>query len=238
MVSTGKEDPYFTALCIEKCGGLCCAPWWGIISYQMVKHAGAVAALRAEALKGIKERSARIMSAYVTSEKPPRALFSAPAKYNVSVRDIKKDGPALKLSILAMFAFRCNYLTTDNSCSIHPSVLGGVDVRPPHCGYMGRLDAKPNEKGYCRIIHAAASAEGGDAAIKAAIEIEKGASLKFYNEGVDTPEEAADKIIEAVRGWCETDASSATPAKSAETPGRNDPCPCGSGRKYKKCHGG
>ena len=20
--------------------------------------------------------------------------------------------------------------------------------------------------------------------------------------------------------------------------GRNDPCPCGSGRKYKKCHGG
>jgi uncharacterized protein len=21
------------------------------------------------------------------------------------------------------------------------------------------------------------------------------------------------------------------------TPGRNDPCPCGSGKKYKKCHG-
>jgi uncharacterized protein YecA (UPF0149 family) len=20
--------------------------------------------------------------------------------------------------------------------------------------------------------------------------------------------------------------------------GRNDPCPCGSGKKYKKCHGG
>jgi uncharacterized protein len=24
--------------------------------------------------------------------------------------------------------------------------------------------------------------------------------------------------------------------KPAE-PGRNDPCPCGSGKKYKKCHG-
>ncbi len=24
---------------------------------------------------------------------------------------------------------------------------------------------------------------------------------------------------------------------TAQTPGRNDPCPCGSGRKYKKCHG-
>jgi len=28
----------------------------------------------------------------------------------------------------------------------------------------------------------------------------------------------------------------AQPAKSS-TPGRNDPCPCGSGKKYKKCHG-
>jgi preprotein translocase subunit SecA len=24
---------------------------------------------------------------------------------------------------------------------------------------------------------------------------------------------------------------------SARKVGRNDPCPCGSGRKYKKCHG-
>jgi uncharacterized protein YecA (UPF0149 family) len=32
-----------------------------------------------------------------------------------------------------------------------------------------------------------------------------------------------------------------TPARSrpvtAEKVGRNDPCPCGSGKKYKKCHG-
>ncbi len=27
------------------------------------------------------------------------------------------------------------------------------------------------------------------------------------------------------------------PAKRGNTPGRNDPCPCGSGRKFKKCHG-
>jgi preprotein translocase subunit SecA len=34
-------------------------------------------------------------------------------------------------------------------------------------------------------------------------------------------------------------ASAAAPARTAEVPkvGRNDPCPCGSGRKYKKCHG-
>jgi HEAT repeat protein len=28
------------------------------------------------------------------------------------------------------------------------------------------------------------------------------------------------------------------PAAAAPKPGRNDPCPCGSGKKYKKCHGG
>jgi len=27
------------------------------------------------------------------------------------------------------------------------------------------------------------------------------------------------------------------PATAAITVGRNDPCPCGSGRKYKQCHG-
>jgi SEC-C motif-containing protein len=27
------------------------------------------------------------------------------------------------------------------------------------------------------------------------------------------------------------------PAVREERPGRNDPCPCGSGKKYKKCHG-
>jgi preprotein translocase subunit SecA len=27
------------------------------------------------------------------------------------------------------------------------------------------------------------------------------------------------------------------PVRVDEKVGRNDPCPCGSGRKYKKCHG-
>ena len=33
------------------------------------------------------------------------------------------------------------------------------------------------------------------------------------------------------------DASSASPASHPEKPGRNDPCPCQSGKKYKKCCG-
>jgi len=29
----------------------------------------------------------------------------------------------------------------------------------------------------------------------------------------------------------------AEPVRRAAAPGRNDPCPCGSGQKYKRCHG-
>jgi uncharacterized protein len=31
--------------------------------------------------------------------------------------------------------------------------------------------------------------------------------------------------------------SGPTPIRASETPGRNDPCPCGSGKKYKRCCG-
>jgi preprotein translocase subunit SecA len=27
------------------------------------------------------------------------------------------------------------------------------------------------------------------------------------------------------------------PVRAGQKVGRNDPCPCGSGKKYKKCHG-
>ncbi len=32
-------------------------------------------------------------------------------------------------------------------------------------------------------------------------------------------------------------AQARAPTKAAPKVGRNDPCPCGSGKKYKKCHG-
>jgi preprotein translocase subunit SecA len=33
------------------------------------------------------------------------------------------------------------------------------------------------------------------------------------------------------------DSSQAAQRRTGEKVGRNDPCPCGSGKKYKKCHG-
>ena len=33
------------------------------------------------------------------------------------------------------------------------------------------------------------------------------------------------------------DGSQPAQRRTGEKVGRNDPCPCGSGKKYKKCHG-
>ena len=38
-------------------------------------------------------------------------------------------------------------------------------------------------------------------------------------------------------GEVETTADPATQAQPQMRVGRNDPCPCGSGKKYKQCHG-
>jgi preprotein translocase subunit SecA len=35
----------------------------------------------------------------------------------------------------------------------------------------------------------------------------------------------------------ETPAKGQTPIQTGPKVGRNDPCPCGSGKKYKQCHG-
>lgn len=44
-------------------------------------------------------------------------------------------------------------------------------------------------------------------------------------------------IFQALRNLEERRGGPAGPARSEPVPGRNDPCPCGSGRKFKKCCG-
>ena len=46
-----------------------------------------------------------------------------------------------------------------------------------------------------------------------------------------------DEAPEEQRAKAEEQAKVAAAVAGAAV-GRNDPCPCGSGKKYKKCHGG
>ncbi len=59
------------------------------------------------------------------------------------------------------------------------------------------------------------------------------------NQEVEMPEELISKprgIVEH-RGVSEASKKQVTVRRDEEKVGRNDPCPCGSGKKYKKCHG-
>lgn len=226
-------DSYFSDICIEKCGGLCCDPWWGIISFPLIKHGG-LAGLKQELVKAIKARSQRIMESYVTSETPKRRLFSSPHRYNIKLRGIKAEGSVLSLEILAMYAFRCLFFSDERSCAIHPSALGGVDIRPPHCARLGVSDAIPGDKGFCRVIYAAGR---GEAEAQKAIEVEKHTARLHLKEGFDTAEEAADSLIVEINEYVSRCAPHMLGEARPSAPGRNDPCWCSSGRKFKKCHG-
>ena len=233
MAEVAQTKASFSAVCVERCGGICCDPWWGIISYPVVKEGGLenISVFRADVLKGIRARLQRITDAYKTSEAPQRPLFGTPEKYNVIVKDIRATGEVLTINL---FAFKCRFLSDDKSCSIHPSITGR-DIRPPHCGWLGAPEARQGERGYCRIIDDAGS--GDEAAIARAIEAERKASAKSLAEGVASAEEAAQKVVDTIRGWCATNSPNLLPVERPAEPGRNDPCWCGSGSKFKRCHG-
>lgn len=241
MNNPSSNKSSFSSICIEHCKGRCCAPWWGIIAYQVKKHGGLtqLSNFKEEILRGIRDRERRIVEQYVTSEKPQRHLFKAPEKYSIIAENIAINGNTILINLRAMFAFNCLFLSKDNVCTIHPAILGGHDIRPEHCGYLGSLDAKPNEKGYCRIIHTAASSDELSK-IKTAIDMEKSVSEKYYREGYTSAEMAVDSLLDKVKVYVERNAPALLSNilhESAKSPGRNDPCVCGSGKKYKKCHG-
>ena len=65
-------------------------------------------------------------------------------------------------------------------------------------------------------------------------------AAKGWKEADPTRDELVDEACFAVqdlRIWWIDHPPKRAPLRAADTPGRNDPCPCGSGRKYKKCHG-
>ncbi len=234
-----KDEKYYTGICIEKCGGKCCEPWWGVVSYTLRKDNGLsrLSAFSEEVLSSVKEREKRILDNYVTTDETPRPLFISPERYNLKVESIDIKNKSLLITFRAMFAFNCSFFSGDKSCELHPSITGVEDVRPPHCGYMGTLNAKYGEKGFCRIIHTAEVATDEES-VTDAIALETKSSEVYFKEGYETLEPAVDAAINYIKDFCHVSAPEFFPNEvKTEKTGRNDPCPCGSGRKYKKCHG-
>lgn len=218
-------------ICVTLCKGACCDPWWGIIFYSL-KNEGGPAHLKKEITESLRERVERIKGSYVTNENPSRSLFKDPERYGVKLEGIRQERGVDVLSLRAMFAFKCLYLSPDKTCSIHPAILGR-DIRPPHCAELGAPAARAGEKGYCRIIEATIKNRDNEKAILSAIEIEKNASESHYKECFPTLDGAVEAVMKEIRNKKD----SRVVRVSDKVIGRNDPCFCKSGKKYKKCHG-
>ncbi|MBI5560431.1 MAG: SEC-C domain-containing protein [Deltaproteobacteria bacterium] len=227
-----------SSVCVTLCKGACCDPWWGIIFYTLKKERGLAGLddFKKEISGSIKERAERIKSQYRTNEDPPRRLFKDPERYNVKVEDIR-GGSTLLIRLRAMFAFRCAFLSDEKKCLIHPAIIG-MDTRPGRCAMLGSVTARPGSEGYCRIIDAALRSSGDEAEIIRMVELERKASAGHYGEGSLSAIDAAGRVLEEVRQYCSRPVPFMQTARAEKTPARNDPCYCGSGRKYKKCHGG
>ncbi|MBI5181192.1 MAG: SEC-C domain-containing protein [Nitrospirae bacterium] len=235
-----NNTTFFSDICINQCKGRCCDPWWGIIAFPIIKKDGfhSLNSFKNDVIKEIRARAGRIMGKYVTNEPHQRPLFKEPERCNVKVEGIKINSNSVTINIRAMFAFRCLFISNEKVCTIHPALLDGDDVRPQHCGFMGSPNAVQEGKGYCRIIHAAAGISSNDSdAVNSAIIIERDASERCFNQGFSSIEDAAEAVIEEIRLYSLKHASQLKPVEKPEMPGRNEPCFCGSGKKYKKCHG-
>ena len=63
---------------------------------------------------------------------------------------------------------------------------------------------------------------------------------QHYRDTAPTRDELIDEACAAVQGlriWWLDFGPRPAPRHVVASPGRNDPCPCGSGKKFKKCHG-
>jgi uncharacterized protein len=70
------------------------------------------------------------------------------------------------------------------------------------------------------------------------VKSESGLTDTQIDELAEAPDYIAD-CIEALAWWrmSQSPVAPVSAQKAFRDTGRNDPCPCGSGRKYKKCHG-
>ncbi len=83
-----------------------------------------------------------------------------------------------------------------------------------------------------RQVHVLRLPEGSD-------ELREHIAATYRGEAADRDRlvDEACYAVQDLRLWWVDQAPKPETRRVEKSPGRNDPCPCGSGRKYKKCHG-
>ena len=157
--------------------------------------------------------------------------------------------------------------TLEDERTYHPEALdmrGAVLAQPPEdrqpgdtdnlpayaqvwaLGFMYAVENWPDDWQPPRDPDAAAMLDAALENIVALTEGDTGEpTVSMYRE--DGPPSVSDDRLDAIGAaiWAAYDLRQMwrsigpriDPVRKAAEPGRNDPCPCGSGKKYKKCHG-
>jgi uncharacterized protein len=126
--------------------------------------------------------------------------------------------------------------------------LAGVPsyAQPWAAGFLYAVKSWPEEWQPPRDPEAADMLEAALEDISALLEDDRGEPA-FSMVAEDAPPSVSNERLEALGAaiWAVYDLRQmwrslgprSEPVRKAAEPGRNDPCPCGSGKKYKKCHG-
>ena len=99
-----------------------------------------------------------------------------------------------------------------------------------------QVDGQPSQSGHQPQTPAPAASRPLAAAASAAARVaDTPAQLPAFAKEMERKQQRQEKEMQYQTGAAQAEAPK--PVRAGAKVGRNDPCPCGSGKKYKKCHG-
>ncbi len=170
----------------------------------------------------------RIILDVVDSQWKDHLLSLDHLKEAIGLRGYAQKDPLVEFKKEAFVLFEDMMARIDNETVrylFHVQVQ--IDGQPPNSG-EGTLQPPPPTPSAPRPMAAAASA-----AARAAEQAP--AQLPSFAREMERKQQRQEKELQYQTGAAQAEAPK--PVRAGAKVGRNDPCPCGSGKKYKKCHG-
>ena len=172
----------------------------------------------------------RIILDVVDSQWKDHLLSLDHLKEGIGLRGYGQKDPLVEFKREAFVLFEEMMTRIDNEAVRYLyNVQVQMDGQPPQDGGAGPAQARTSGPAPARPMAAAASAAAR------ASEESTPAQLPAFAREMERKQQRQEREIQMQSGTATAEAPKTV--RSGAKVGRNDPCPCGSGKKYKKCHG-
>jgi len=172
----------------------------------------------------------RIILDVVDSQWKDHLLSLDHLKEGIGLRGYGQKDPLVEFKREAFVLFEEMMTRIDNEAVRYLyNVQVQMDGQPPQDGGAGPAQARTSGPAPARPMAAAASAAAR------ASEESAPAQLPAFAREMERKQQRQEREIQMQSGTATAEAPKTV--RSGAKVGRNDPCPCGSGKKYKKCHG-